>query len=432
MSRRRIAAGAVIIAVIASGPAWGRRASAQAAAEPGDTLAPGVVHRRIVRPEGPWDIHVIEVSLRRPELSVESVHALDTRAGLERTSAMAGRVSSSCATVLAAVNADFFDLRHRSGETENSQVRRGDVLRGVPITESPFDAFDNVHSQLAITTARRPYIERFVFDGAWLTRWGPVRLDAVNADLDRDALVLFTPFWGDSTPRDTLGRTAAEVTLRLAGRRGDTAVYRPTSSVLRGGAAIPRDGAVLRGSGALAAAVESIVRSREPVRLALSFAPDRGRLVTLVGGWPRLLRGGVSVADSADALEGTFARFSAQRHPRTAVGFSRDSATLYLVTVDGRSENSGGMTLSELASLMRSLGASEALNLDGGGSTTMVVRGRLANVPSDSAGERTVGNGLMVVRRSRAGCAGQCSSPSSSSTFMWPTIPSSACGSHWK
>jgi exopolysaccharide biosynthesis protein len=118
-----------------------------------------------------------------------------------------------------------------------------------------------------------------------------------------------------------------------------------------------------------------------------------------VGGWPRLVANGRSIADSVDRLEGTFPRFSVTRHPRTALGFSADSSTLYLITVDGRSESSSGMSLAELASLMQSLGVAQGLNLDGGGSTTLVLNGRVVNHPSDSSGERTVGNILYITRR---------------------------------
>jgi exopolysaccharide biosynthesis protein len=68
-----------------------------------------------------------------------------------------------------------------------------------------------------------------------------------------------------------------------------------------------------------------------------------------------------------------------------------------MLTVDGRSENSGGMTLIELADMMRQLGAWQAMNFDGGGSTTMVIDGKVVNRPSDQAGERTVGNALLVL-----------------------------------
>jgi exopolysaccharide biosynthesis protein len=103
------------------------------------------------------------------------------------------------------------------------------------------------------------------------------------------------------------------------------------------------------------------------------------------------------VAEYADIVEGTFPRFSAQRHPRTAIGFSRDSTTLFMVTVDGRRETDSGMSLVELAKLLLDVGVYQGMNFDGGGSTTMVVEGKVVNRPSDSTGERAVGSGLLVV-----------------------------------
>jgi exopolysaccharide biosynthesis protein len=140
----------------------------------------------------------------------------------------------------------------------------------------------------------------------------------------------------------------------------------------------------------------------DTVRVLLATSPriQRGAVpATIIGGWPRILRDGQNVAGDAATVEGTISRNAEMRHPRTAVGFSRDSSMLFLLTVDGRSESSGGMTLAELATMMRKLGAWQAMNFDGGGSTTMVVDGVLVNKPSDKEGERTVGNALMVVKR---------------------------------
>jgi exopolysaccharide biosynthesis protein len=119
----------------------------------------------------------------------------------------------------------------------------------------------------------------------------------------------------------------------------------------------------------------------------------------IIGGWPRILRDGVSIAADAATLEGTISRNAEMRHPRTSVGFSRDSSTLFIFTVDGRSQTSVGMTLIELADVMRRLGAWQAMNFDGGGSTTMVIDGTVMNVPTDATGEREVGNALLVVRK---------------------------------
>ena len=119
-----------------------------------------------------------------------------------------------------------------------------------------------------------------------------------------------------------------------------------------------------------------------------------GDRLQVVGGFPELLDGGRVVGD----LEvGARPGFAAVRHPRTAVGFDAGTGLLWLVVVDGRqAPRSAGMSLPELADLFLTLGVDEALNLDGGGSSAMSLRGRLVSRPSDATGERPVGNSLWV------------------------------------
>ena len=125
-----------------------------------------------------------------------------------------------------------------------------------------------------------------------------------------------------------------------------------------------------------------------------------------VGGRPVLVRDS-SVLDIVDD-EGQ-PSFSVARHPRTAAGIAARGRRLILAVVDGRQKPySDGMSLRELANLMRALGAREAINLDGGGSSTMVYadpradgRLRLANRPSDKEGERAVGDALAIVHGCR-------------------------------
>ncbi len=114
-----------------------------------------------------------------------------------------------------------------------------------------------------------------------------------------------------------------------------------------------------------------------------------------VSGFPELLEGG-SVPTALDASDRP--SFGASRHPRTAVGYDPRTGRLWLFVVDGRqAPYSVGMTLPELARLVRAFGAEEALNLDGGSSSAMVVQGRLRSHPSDPEGERPVANALAVV-----------------------------------
>lgn len=115
-----------------------------------------------------------------------------------------------------------------------------------------------------------------------------------------------------------------------------------------------------------------------------------------VGGYPELLDLGRRVGDLG---VGERPAFAASRHPRTAVGYDPGTRRLWLVVVDGRQPpHSAGMTLPELAGLMEALGAREALNLDGGGSSVMVVLGTPRNHPSDDQGERPVVNALALAR----------------------------------
>jgi len=116
----------------------------------------------------------------------------------------------------------------------------------------------------------------------------------------------------------------------------------------------------------------------------------------VVGGFPLLLDDGERVGD---LLVNDNPSFAAARHPRTAVGFDPDQGHLWMVGVDGRQANySDGMTLPELASLLEALGTTDAVNLDGGGSTVMVLQGVAVSRPSDADGERPVVNALAVVR----------------------------------
>jgi hypothetical protein len=120
-----------------------------------------------------------------------------------------------------------------------------------------------------------------------------------------------------------------------------------------------------------------------------------------VGGFPELLDEGELVGDLGVAARPSFA---ASRHPRTAVGFDPTTSRMWMVVVDGRqAPRSVGMTLPEVTALLEALGATEAINLDGGGSSVLVVGSTARNHPSDESGERPVVNALSLIRNA-AGC----------------------------
>jgi hypothetical protein len=344
----------------------------------------------------------VTVELRRGDIELRHARARDALRGREKVSEMVTRARAGGATVLAAINADFFNLA--TGENENNQVLAGEWWKGLKVTDSPYDTYDNAHIQFGLDEARRPFMDRYLIDAKAWARGTPTPIVNVNFNPsgNPEGTALYTSRYGPTTPRDTTRQTA-EVALIATGRRGDTSIYvrrGPVSAT--SGSAIPPNGAVLAayGPGSRLREVQTMADG-DTVRVLLTTLPRTGLGLPalIIGGWPRILRDGQDVAVEAPTVEGTISRNAETRHPRSAVGFSRDSTTLFLLVVDGRTEKSVGMTLVELAALMRRLGAWQAMNFDGGGSTTMVINGAVVNAPSDATGEREVGNSLLVVRK---------------------------------
>lgn len=117
----------------------------------------------------------------------------------------------------------------------------------------------------------------------------------------------------------------------------------------------------------------------------------------VIGGRGLIVRGGHVLDDWSD--EGVRGGFVTDRHPRTLAGVAGDG-TVWLLTIDGRQpSHSVGVNFAGLTALARSLGLVDAINLDGGGSTTMVVQGRIVNRPSDLTGPRPVSDALIVRSR---------------------------------
>ena len=173
------------------------------------------------------------------------------------------------------------------------------------------------------------------------------------------------------------------------------------------GGAIPARGAVLAGTGDGADWLRSHARVGRHVAVPVTASGRRGPLplgseLGVVNGGPRLLRRGVSDVNArAEGFDHPgdpefFYRFGVRRNPRTLAGVT-PAGNLLLVTVDGRRPGySVGASFEEEAEIVRALGARDALNLDGGGSTTMVARGQLVNRPSDSTGERPIGDAILL------------------------------------
>jgi len=359
------------------------------------TLHPGIRHWTIDDPRGPWKLNVVEVDLRHPDVSIESARAKDQLHGREQLSSMVRRLQAPRRRVVAAINADFFDLR--TGENLNNQIIAETYVKGVTGSRFSDASFRNGRSQFAFSSSRRPLIEQFDFSGKMFRNDGSeFPLTGVNISPRESSLVLRNAYVSETVlPESGLG-LRLQVLMRPVRKSFDTLFFVVTNAWPPDRSSTPTSTDWLlqiSGHNTFAAGIHS----GDTLRAWLGTDPYVGPLRTLVGGWPRIVLNGTNLAAQSDTLEGAAARFSTQRHPRTGVGFSRDSTKVYMITVDGRQSTSVGMTLSEFADAMLSVGVWNGLNLDGGGSTTMIVDGIIMNSPSDPTGERPIANCLLVI-----------------------------------
>ena len=394
MRRRTISCFATVLAIVVPVASRGQVASADSV---GRVVAPGVTLRRIERAEGPWVIHVLAVDLRRHDLSLDAARACDRFTGRERPSAISRRLNAAGRRVVAVINAGFFDLEGGTGISESNVVVDGEIVKGVGVTESPFDRGRHIHSQVAIERDGHPAIEQFRLTGTVRSARGRWPLATINGAPVPGAVSLYTE-WMGRPPRFPASVRSVAVPLERIRVAGDTLRYRVRADLRDSIADTTGTRALLVGAAGTAHEVARL-RAGDIVTAVATIAPG-GTPHALVGGWPRIVRGGASVVEAADSLEGTSTRFSTTRHPRSAVGVTRGGDTLLLVVVDGRQVASVGMSLAELARTMIGLGAWDALNLDGGGSTALVVGDSVVNTPSDPTGERAVGDVLLVTRDS--------------------------------
>ncbi|MFP3904783.1 MAG: phosphodiester glycosidase family protein [Armatimonadota bacterium] len=218
------------------------------------------------------------------------------------------------------------------------------------------------------------------FDGwAEFEGLGRLPLEGINiGHRINDGVVLYTPRWGqplEGNHRKTRVVVAGGMVQQICSNAEKTE--------------IPADGFVLSGLDRRAESLKRLEQG-QGVTLHLECEPEWPEMVSALGAGPRLLADG----QEAQALYDERFRSDITRgaRPRTAAGID-DEGHLVLVVAENTNR---GLTLSELASVMKKFGCVDAINLDGGGSSTFVVDGQLMNIPADGW-QRRVGNAIVVI-----------------------------------
>jgi hypothetical protein len=354
---------------------------------------------------GPWHVKVLTIDPRRFDGTLTASYGPDLH-DRETTSQLARAAGAT-----AAVNAGFFVLDPAAGapgDPAGAGVYDGKVLSEA-VGDRPVLVLRDDARHAAVT--RLTWAGSAVIDGRRTALDGIDRVPNLIRNCGGDAtdeptshplhdvtctddaeLVAFTPEYAASTPAGA-GR---EVVLE----HGRVVAVKDSR-----GTALADGQTSLQATGEAAETLAGVsVGDRLPVRVGLRARHRQLRTpsgMTVVNGGPLLVRDGrVHITQRRDGMvhpgEPSFAYgWFVKRNPRTFAGVDR-RGRIILVTVDGRSTDDLGLSIPETADVARSLGMVDAINLDGGGSTTMVVDGEVISHPSDSTGERPVGDALLI------------------------------------
>lgn len=354
----------------------------------------GVVHKRIVNQSDTLVINILKVDIKRPDLTIRAVKANELLGTKETTSQMFERYRLSGFDVIAAINADFFEA---DGEVVSNMISNGEIVKAVKFSDSPFNELTN--SQLAVDYNDNLFIDQFVYSGNLILPNGiSEEINRVNSKPDSNSIVLYNRFQGKITPDLPKDWFVVDFVMFPLSSTGDTLIYLTNGKTTFRNFEVPKDGLVLSANNKYGHYLDREIQVGDTIKIVNEFSPKIRNLKSLVGGWPVLVKDGQNMIRRNPSLEGVTEKFSENRHPRSGIGFSADKNTFYMITIDGRQQSSRGMTLLEFANLMITEGIYYGLNLDGGGSTTMVINGKVVNNPSDATGERLVGNSLLIIR----------------------------------
>lgn len=366
----------VVLLPVGMPSAWA--ADDKGTSRPGRGL--GFYYTNDVTPDIPMSAHIVKVDRTHSELFFYTTLGKGTELGMETVPEQLKLMPAGLGRPVAAINGDYFEKNpNYQGRSRNIQISQGELIS----RPSGYCAF-------WITPEGQPRMTN-VYSGFCVTfPNGKTNAMGLNEFRSDDAAVLYTVVVGGST------HTINGVELVLEGvaggkwlplRAGTEYQARVRSVNLQGDTPTDTNVAVL----SIGSTLASVVGTNKPgdiIKLYTGTIPDLKGVTMAIGGGPSLVEAGKAMS---------WTSLIKTKHPRTAVGWNKDY--FFMVEVDGRqSDVSVGMTYPELAEYMVKLGCEWAMNLDGGGSSTLWLMGNVVNSPSEGH-ERPAPNALVLVRQ---------------------------------
>ena len=339
-------------------------------------IGPGVLYLKLADPLRPLSIDVLKVDLKNDNNYVDVLIPHDTLGvGGLTLSQMSKYFSKQGKNIIAGVNGDFF-----GGEPiqiQNSSFVSGELIKGRNLNRSI----------LMIDENKIPSIDRFKFGGIINIGEKIYKLSSFNDINPKTEIALvsnkFKNFVEDFHPYKYEIRLVSEFDIN---KEMKFEIVRDNDSSINNYFLFSKHSL-------------NEFKSTNEFTIKLSFDGIENKPFLMIGGLPGLFKNSRLTHDFY-GVENLRSEKFISKNPRTAAGFNELKDTLTLVVVDGRRPNhSMGMNLYELSRLMKMLGCTDAINLDGGGSSTMVIRDSVINKPSDFTGERVIYNSLMILSK---------------------------------
>ena len=339
-------------------------------------LSSGVVHEHIKQfhADGWWNINVLRVNLDDEYTKVDAMFSKD---GISKTDTITNMMDGTNA--VGGINADYFEMKGQNfafGPT----VSNGEIVGSPKYNDgSDLPAF-------VIDKDNNPFISYWTWEMKMIAPDGSnFPISAVNKPSSSEySLAVYNDKWG-GIARDKISSNIADLVIDSNGIVTDIRVDKPAISV-------PKDSQVISGRGYAKSFLINSFSIGSKADFKSTGNIDFDNVSAAVGGGSWLLKDGEKTKTNINITG---------NQPRTAVGISKDRRQLIMMTIDGRNSIFTGVSQSVLASIMKNLGAVDAINLDGGGSTTMAVKTRedtsskVVNILSGGV-ERRVANGLGV------------------------------------
>jgi len=329
-----------------------------------EEVMPGITHTSWIKSYsfGPVESDVLTIF---PESSTKVVPVLSDGVinGIEPLSKISSRVKA-----IAAINGSYFS---QTGEIIGLLKLNGKIVSTPTIPRSA----------LGIRPDGSIFIDQVEYHGQIELAGGDtININGVNRERYTDEIILYNEYYGATTATNNYG---TDVVINDKGI---------VTAITNGNTPLVAGYRVISGHGQGQDALKKIAIGDHLV-VTETLGDEWDKTVYALGAGPMLVKDGNVFLTTQQEEFGP--DVAAGRAPRTALGVTKDGAIL-LVVVDGRRQGSAGLSLAELAVFMKDIGAVNALNLDGGGSSEMIIHDTVVNKPSDGR-ERKIGDGLAII-----------------------------------